>query len=59
MDPERVVVGGGVTAAGAVIPPALTERPDRAVLPAGFTADASLHGVIALALDHRCVPAGC
>ncbi|MFJ4670833.1 ROK family protein [Kitasatospora purpeofusca] len=65
LDPERIVVGGGMMAAGAVILPALTERLDRAVpfppavLPARFTADASLHGAITLALDHRCVPAGC
>ncbi|MFJ4094251.1 ROK family protein [Kitasatospora sp. NPDC089913] len=65
LDPERVVVGGGMMAAGAVILPALTEHLDRAVpfppavLPARFTADASLHGAITLALDHRRVPAGC
>ncbi|MFD7416490.1 ROK family protein [Kitasatospora purpeofusca] len=64
LDPERVVVGGGMMAAGAVILPALAERLDRAVpfpptvLPARFAADASLHGAITLALDHRCVPAG-
>ncbi|MCX4690167.1 ROK family protein [Kitasatospora purpeofusca] len=63
LDPERVVVGGGIIAAGAVILPALTERLDRAVpfpptvLPARFTADASFRGAITLALDHRCVPA--
>ncbi|MFJ8622651.1 ROK family protein [Kitasatospora sp. NPDC093550] len=58
VDPERIVVGGGMMAAEAAILPALTARLARAVpfppavRPAHFTADASLHGAIALALDH-------
>ncbi|MFJ3788465.1 ROK family protein [Kitasatospora sp. NPDC090091] len=58
VDPERVVVGGGMMAAGPVILRALTGRLARAVpfppavRPARFSADASLHGAIALALDH-------
>ncbi|MFJ8436796.1 ROK family protein [Kitasatospora sp. NPDC094019] len=63
VDPERVVVGGGMMAAEAVILPALAGRLARAVpfppavLPARFTSDASLHGAITLALDHLRVPA--
>ena len=57
VNPERIVVGGGMMASADVILPALDERlklvvpfpPD--LVPARFTQDASLHGAIALALD--------
>jgi glucokinase len=57
IDPERVVIGGGMMGSADVILPALAERL-RQVVPfapevaaARFTVDASLHGAIALALD--------
>ncbi|MEV4561998.1 ROK family protein [Kitasatospora sp. NPDC049285] len=57
LDPERLVVGGGMMAAQQTLLPALAAHLARAVpfppavLPARFTADASLHGAITLALD--------
>jgi glucokinase len=59
IDPERVVVGGGMMASAKVILPALAERLKQVVpfapdlTAARFTVDASLHGAIALALDTR------
>ena len=55
VDPQRVVVGGGMMAAADVILPVLRAHLDHVVpfppelLPATFTADAPLHGAIALA----------
>jgi glucokinase len=57
VDPERVVVGGGMMASADVILPVLADRLKRVVpfapevVAAHFTEDASLHGAIALALD--------
>jgi len=57
IDPELVVLGGGMMASSDAILPALREHlathvpfPPR-VVPAHFTRDASLHGAVALALD--------
>ena len=59
IDPELVVLGGGMMASADVILPALREHlaaavpfPPR-VAPAHFTRDASLHGAVALALFHQ------
>jgi glucokinase len=59
IDPEVVVIGGGMMASADVILPAVRERlretlpfPPR-VAPARFTRDASLHGAIALALSSQ------
>jgi len=57
IDPERIVVGGGMMAAADVILPALTELVAAAtpfppeIRAARFRQDASLHGAIALAVD--------
>lgn len=57
LDPELVVLGGGMMASADVILPALREHLARAVpfpprvAAAHFTRDASLHGAVALALD--------
>lgn len=59
IDPERVVVGGGMMASAEVILPALAERLKQVVpfppdlVAAHFTVDASLHGAVTLALDGR------
>ena len=68
IDPELVVLGGGMMASADVILPALREHlaasvpfPPR-VAPAHFTRDASLHGAVALALLDQgtaTVPAEC
>ncbi|HZX06662.1 ROK family protein [Kribbella sp.] len=56
LDPERVVIGGGLMASADVILPAVADRLARAVpfppelLAARFIQDASLHGAVALAL---------
>ena len=57
IDPELIVLGGGMMASGDVILAALREHlagavpfPPR-VAPARFSRDASLHGAVALALD--------
>jgi glucokinase len=58
VNPRRVVIGGGMMSSADVVLPAIAERikaivpfpPD--VVPARFTEDASLHGAIALALEH-------
>jgi predicted NBD/HSP70 family sugar kinase len=59
IDPELVVLGGGMMASADVILPALREHlaaavpfPPR-VAPAHFTRDASLHGAVALALSNQ------
>jgi glucokinase len=58
VDPERIVVGGGMMASTDVILPNLAAHLARAVpfapqvLTAHFMQDASLHGAVALALDH-------
>jgi len=57
VDPERVVIGGGMMASAEVILPVLAERLKQTVpfapdlVAAHFTEDASLHGAVALALD--------
>ncbi|WP_166351969.1 ROK family protein [Phytoactinopolyspora limicola] len=57
VDPERVVIGGGMMAHADVILPIVSHHVRQAVpfppdvLPATFTEDASLHGAVALALD--------
>ena len=59
IDPELVVLGGGMMASADVILPALREHlaaavpfPPR-VAPAHFTRDATLHGAVALALSNQ------
>lgn len=57
IDPQRIVLGGGMMASARVVLPLIEQRvkqivpfaPD--VVAATFTEDASLHGAIALALD--------
>jgi len=57
VDPERIVLGGGMMAAADSILPTLTELITAAtpfppeVCAARFLQDASLHGAIALAVD--------
>jgi glucokinase len=57
VDPQRVVIGGGLAADADTIIPVLTARLRQAVpfppevVPARFIKNASLHGAIALALD--------
>jgi glucokinase len=56
LDPERVVIGGGVMGSADVVLPAVAGHLARAVpfppelRPARFTQDASLHGAVALAV---------
>ena len=63
IDPELVVLGGGMMASADVILPALREHLAHAVpfpprvAEAHFTSDASLHGAVALALDALDAPA--
>lgn len=58
VDPERIVVGGGMMASADTIMPILTAHLARAVpfppqvAVAHFVEDASLYGAVALALDH-------
>jgi predicted NBD/HSP70 family sugar kinase len=61
IDPELIVLGGGMMGSAGVILPGLRERfaADASYLPfpprlaaAHFTRDASLHGAVALALEH-------
>jgi glucokinase len=58
IDPERIVVGGGMMASSDMILPALAAHLARAVpfppqvVAAHFAEDASLYGAVALALDH-------
>jgi glucokinase len=68
IDPELIVLGGGMMASADVILSALREHLAAAVpfpprlAPAHFTRDASLHGAVALALLDQgaaTVPAGC
>jgi glucokinase len=64
LDPERVVIGGGLMASADTILPVIGAHLTRAVPfppelePARFTQDASLHGAVALALHELGLPAG-
>ncbi len=57
LDPDRIVVGGGMMASADVVLPALLAKLNQLVpfppdlKPAYFTQDAALHGAIALALE--------
>ncbi|MCX4906573.1 ROK family protein [Streptomyces sp. NBC_00878] len=61
VDPARIAVGGGMMAAAEHILPALSAHLSRTVpfppdvVPAHFLEDASLHGAVALAVDHLAV----
>jgi glucokinase len=63
LDPQRIAIGGGMMAAADTILPALAAHLARVVpfppqlTPAHFREDASLHGAVALAVDHLPVPA--
>jgi glucokinase len=62
LDPEAVVLGGGMMASAAVILPALRARLEQSVpfppqvRAARFTENASLHGALSLALDQLASP---